>query len=342
MRLREYVLNHRAVARYSAGVGFSHRHSDRSAGLARPDLMGDFMPLTRRAFALGASALASLPLLRPARASTALGGMQLDIVSDGSLVLPGDFILGPNPPAEVAAILTAHGIGGGALTPPCNVTLLRHEGRNVLFDVGSGSDFMPSAGTLLESLEALGLTPEDITHLVITHGHPDHIWGLLDDFDEPLLPNARILMGRAEFDYWMDPATVDSIGAARQAFAIGAARRLEVVADRIDFFEDGQEILPGVAARGSYGHTPGHMAFELRDGSESLMVLGDSLGNHHVAFEAPDFISGSDQDGATAATTRLSLLDQITSAQMRVAGFHLPGGFGRVERAGSAFRFVAD
>ena len=95
----------------------------------------------------------------------------------------------------------------------------------------------------------------------------------------------------------------------------------------------------GVAARGSYGHTPGHMAFELRDGSESLMVLGDSLGNHHVAFEAPDFISGSDQDGATAATTRLSLLDQITSAQMRVAGFHLPGGFGRVERAGSAFRF---
>lgn len=300
------------------------------------------MHLTRRAFALGASALAATLPLRPLRASTTLGAMQLDIVSDGSLVLPGDFIMGENPPAEVSAILAAYGITGGALTPPCNVTLLRHDDRAVLFDVGSGSDFMPSAGTLLDSLDTLGLSPEDITHLVITHGHPDHIWGLLDDFDEPLLPNAQILMGRAEFDYWMNPGTVDSIGLARQAFAIGAARRLEVVADRIDFFEDGQEILPGVAARGSYGHTPGHMAFELRDGSDSLMVLGDSLGNHHVAFEAPGFVSGSDQDGVTAAATRLSLLDQITSAQMRVAGFHLPGGFGRVDRAGGAFRFVAE
>lgn len=301
------------------------------------------MPLTRRAFALGATTLGAATALpwRPLRASTTLGTMQLDIVSDGSLVLPGDFILGENPPADVAAILTAHGITGGALTPPCNVTLLRQEWRNVLFDVGSGSDFMPSAGRLTDSLEALGLFADEITHLIITHGHPDHISGLLDDFDEPLLPNAQILMGRAEFDYWMDPATVDSIGQARQAFAIGAARRLAVVADRIVFFEDGEELLPGIAARASFGHTPGHMAFELRDGSDSLMVLGDSLGNHHVAFEAPGFESGSDQDAATAAAARLSLLDQITGAQMRVAGFHLPGGFGRVERAGSAFRFVA-
>ena len=84
------------------------------------------------------------------------------------------------------------------------------------------------------------------------------------------------------------------------------------------------------------------VAFELRDGSESLMVLGDSLGNPHVAFEAPGFESGSDQDPAMAAATRRGLLDQLASAQMRVAGFHLPGGLGRVERTGGAFRFVAD
>lgn len=96
------------------------------------------MPLTRRAFALGATTLGAVSALpwQPLRASTRLGAMQLDIVSDGALVLPGDFILGANPPAEVVAILTAHGISGGALTPPCNVTLLRHEGRAVLFDVG--------------------------------------------------------------------------------------------------------------------------------------------------------------------------------------------------------------
>ncbi len=296
------------------------------------------MHITRRAFAFGSVAFGAFA----AKASINLGGMQIDIVSDGSLVLPADFIMGANPPAEITAILAAHGATGGALTPPCNLTLLRHQGRVVLFDVGSGPDFQPSAGRLPDTLDAMGLAPEDITHLVLTHGHPDHLWGLLDDFDDPYLPNAEILMGRAEFDYWMDPATMDSIGTARQSFAAGAQRRLEAVADRVTFFEDGAEILPGVAARGTFGHTPGHMAFELRDGSESLMVLGDSLGNPHVAFEAPGFESGSDQDPAMAAATRRGLLDQLASAQMRVAGFHLPGGLGRVERTGGAFRFVAD
>lgn len=302
------------------------------------------MNITRRAFALGVPTLATLGALSPRRAhaSAQVGGMQVDIVSDGSLSLPRDFILGANPDAGLEAILSANGVGPGALTPPCNVTLLRHEDRVVLFDIGSGPDFQPSAGLLPDTLDQMGLSPEDITHLVITHGHPDHIWGLLDDFDESYLPNAQILMGRAEFDYWMDPATTDSIGAARTAFALGAQRRLEVVADLVTFFEDGQEILPGVAARGSFGHTPGHMAFELRDGTDSLMVLGDAVGNHHVALAQPGFLSGSDQDPETAARTRESLLDQIVSAQMRVSGFHLPGGLGRIERAGSAYRYIAD
>lgn len=271
------------------------------------------MQITRRAFTSGGLMLGGLALgqglVRPARASAQLGAMQIDMVSDGNLVLPRDFITGPMPADEVAAILTRNGVTGEALTPPCNITLLRHEDRVILFDVGSGSDFQPSAGLLPETLDSLGLAPEDITHLVITHGHPDHIWGLLDDFDEPFLPQAQILMGRAEFDYWMDPGTLDSIGAARQAFAIGAQRRLEAVADLVTFFEDGAEILPGVAARLTPGHTPGHMSFELRDGSESLMVLGDAIGNHHVAFERPQWESGSDQDPATAAATRVALFE---------------------------------
>ena len=302
------------------------------------------MLITRRTFLAGSSALlGAAALSRGARASARFGSMQVDMVSDGNLVLPRDFITGPMPQDEVSAILGRYGITGDALTPPCNVTLLRHEDRVILFDVGSGPDFQPSAGLLPDTLDDLGLAPEDITHLVITHGHPDHIWGLLDDFDEPYLPNAQILMGRAEFDYWTNPSTVDSIGAARQTFAIGAQRRLDAVADLVTFFEDGQEILPGVAARGTPGHTPGHMSFELRDGSDSLMVIGDALGNHHVAFERPDWDSGSDQDMPTAAATRVALLDQIASAQMAIAGFHLPGGLGRVERhPEGGYRFIGD
>ncbi|MFN4129970.1 MAG: MBL fold metallo-hydrolase, partial [Paracoccaceae bacterium] len=102
-------------------------------------------------------------------------------------------------------------------------------------------------------------------------------------------------------------------------------------------------ILPGIAARLTPGHTPGHMAFELRAGSESVMVVGDALGNHHVAFERPDWASGSDQDKDLAAKTRLALLDHITADQMRLIGFHLPGGgVGHAEKSGDGYRFIAE
>lgn len=304
------------------------------------------MQITRRAFAVGSCAALGLGALtaRRARAQTPvqLGAMRIDVLSDGNLVLPRDFILGDLPADQVAAILAPFGLLGGSFAPPCNLTLLRHDDRVVLFDAGSGPDFQPTAGLLPETLDALGLAPDDITHLVMTHGHPDHLWGLLDDFDEPWLPNAQILMGRIEFDYWRDANTVSTIGAARQSFAVGAQRRLDAVADLVTFIEAGDEILPGVAARATFGHTPGHLAFELRDGSDSLMVLGDAIGNHHIAFERPDWVSGADQDGPKAAQTRVALMDQIASARMRVLGFHLPGGLGRIERHASAYRFVTE
>ena len=304
------------------------------------------MTMTRRAFTLGASAVAGLGALtaRPVLAQTRIqmGAMQIEVLSDGNLVLPREFILGDLPADEVATILAPYGLQSGSFDPPCNLTLLRHEDRLVLFDIGSGPDFQPTAGLLPQTLEAMGLAPDDITHLVLTHGHPDHLWGLLDDFDEPYLPNAQILMGRAEFDYWRDDTTLATIGAARQTFAVGAQRRLTAVADLVTFIEDGHEVLPGVAARATFGHTPGHLAFELRDGNDSLMVLGDSIGNHHIAFARPDWITGADQDGPMAAQTRVALMDQIASAQMRVLGFHLPGGLARIERTAGAYRFVTE
>lgn len=302
--------------------------------------------LTRRRLLISASAALALPLAPRrlwAATTLTLGALRIDSLSDGSLMLPGDFILGGMPQDEMAAIMAKYDLPTDVLTPPCNVTLLRDGTHTVLFDVGAGPDFQPSAGKLAEALAALDLSPEDVTHVVFTHAHPDHLWGLLDEFDEPVFVNAQHLIGQAEFDYWIDPATVDSIGEARASFAVGAARRLAAMADAIQTVADGQEVLPGVAARLTPGHTPGHMAYELRAGSEAVMVVGDALGNHHVAFERPDWASGSDQDGDMAAATRVALLDQITTGQMRLIGYHLPGGgIGRAERSGPGYVFVEE
>ncbi|NNE53045.1 MAG: MBL fold metallo-hydrolase [Sulfitobacter sp.] len=304
------------------------------------------MKLTRRAFTAGAAGLGLAHAAgfspRAAHAEITLGDIRLDVVSDGSLTLPGSFIFDGMPKDELQPILDTYGISSEVLTPPCNVTLMRSGDRTVLFDVGSGPDFMPNAGELLDALDALGVAPEDVTDVVFTHAHPDHLWGLLDDFDDPLFTEASYLIGKAEWDYWTNPATVDEIGEARAAFAVGAQRRLAMIEDAITFFGDGEEILPGVAARATFGHTPGHMSFEVRQGTDALMVLGDSIVNHHVAFAKPEWRSGSDQDQDLAAKTRTKLIDQLATEQMPVIGFHLPGGLGRVERADGAYRFIGE
>ncbi|MBN2759740.1 MAG: MBL fold metallo-hydrolase [Rhodobacteraceae bacterium] len=273
--------------------------------------------------------------------SLELGGARLDMVSDGNLVLPFDTTLESLPAEFLADLIGRYGLSTEQMTPPCNHTLLRDGDRTVLFDVGAGFDFMASAGMLPDTLSDMGVAPEDVTHLVLTHAHPDHIWGLLDDFDEPFLPNAQIIMGRAEWEYWMDPTTVDTIGAERQSFAVGAARRLEMIADQVTLIEDGAEVVPGVLAVASHGHTPGHMSYQVQLGGQGVLVTGDAIGNGHVAFERPDFPSASDQDPQMGAATRAALLDRITADNLLVAGFHVEhGGLGRAEKlADGAYRF---
>lgn len=303
------------------------------------------MSLSRRNFLAGSAALSSLCVSPQfAKSEMRLGDASLTTVSDGSLTLPGSFIFEPMPKGQLSDILAEYRISDKTLTPECNLALYRDGDKNILFDVGSGPDFMPTAGIIEESLDSLGLGTDDITHVVFTHAHPDHIWGLLDDFDEPLFSEATYFMGRKEWDYWWDPDTVNTIGEARAAFAVGAKRRMEAIEDNVTLFDDGEEILTGISAIETAGHTPGHMSFEVRNGSESSLVIGDAIGNHHVAFHKPDWASGSDQDSEQAIKSRMMLLDRLAAEKMPVVGFHLPnGGIGRVEVAqDGGYRFVGE
>ncbi|MDE4145407.1 MAG: MBL fold metallo-hydrolase [Pseudophaeobacter sp. bin_em_oilr2.035] len=308
------------------------------------------MGVNRREFLQGAGASMALAGSAAGMASATaasggdqlmIGDMSLQTLSDGNLVLPQGFLFPEQSPEQLMPILTRHGVAQDPMEPPLNVTLMRQGDRVVLFDAGSGPAFQASAGQLPAALEAAGVSPEDVTHVVFTHCHPDHLWGVLDDFDDPLFANAEHFIGQQEWDFWFDPSTIDTIGEARATMAAGALRRMEILEDQITRFRDGEEILPGVAARATYGHTPGHMSFELRSGSESVMVLGDAIGNSHVSFERPDWHVGSDQDAAMAAAARMSLLDQLAHEQTRVIGYHLPeGGLGQVARKGDGYRFI--
>lgn len=298
--------------------------------------------ITRRTFLTAAAAASVTPSRVWAANTLTLGDIRIDTLSDGNLMLPGSFLFGEMPQGELQPILDRYGISADQVTPPCNVTLLRDGTNTVLFDVGAGPDFQSSAGKLSEAMEALGVLADDVTHVLFTHAHPDHLWGLLDEFDEPVFANAEYMIGEEEFAYWTDPATVSAIGEERQSFAVGAARRLEAIADSVRLLKDGEEPLPGIAARLTPGHTPGHMSFEIAAASP-VMILGDCIGNHHVAFERPDWLSGSDQDAMRAAATRVALLERLAAEQIILSGFHLAGGgIGRAEKSASGFRFIED
>ena len=276
------------------------------------------------------------------RSSLDMDGMKIDVLSDGHLRLPVNSMLSDVAQGDIEAFFQSHNMPLDVIEPACNLTLVRDGERIILFDAGSGLNFQPSAGKISQALEAIQLDAADVTHVVFTHAHPDHLWGLLDEFDDPMFSQAQYMISKKEWDYWIDPETVNTIGETRQFFAAGAMRNLQAIEERITRFDYETEILPGVRAIDTAGHTPGHASFEVRSGLQSIVVVGDVLTNAFYSFEKPNWPVGSDQDKEMGISARKKLLDQLASDKMQMIGFHIPfPGIGRVERVGDAYRFVA-
>ncbi|MHA7776760.1 MBL fold metallo-hydrolase [Roseibium sp. M-1] len=308
----------------------------RGKELSRRSVLGTGLAVT-------VAGLTGFPRLAAARASLTIGDHTITVLSDGHLSLPMNFILPEQSPEEIAALLSPHGLATDMLTPDCNVTLMTSGDRVVLFDTGAGPNFQPTAGALPANLEAAGIAPEDVTDVVFTHAHPDHLWGILDEFDDPLYPEARLWVPQAEWDYWRADDTLEKMPDERKAFVVGAQSRFEAIEDNVAMVTPGQEVLPGVEAVDTAGHTPGHMSYMIHGGAENLLVVGDAITNSVISFERPDWVSGSDQDRDLGIKTRMALLDRLAQDRARVIGYHFPhpgGGF--VERSGTAYRFVAD
>ncbi|PWW04090.1 glyoxylase-like metal-dependent hydrolase (beta-lactamase superfamily II) [Hoeflea marina] len=291
---------------------------------------------------LAAAGMAGLPLM-PVRRSFAAGAAEFTVLSDGHLMLPLGFSYPDVPQDELKAMLAAAGQPVDSLAPDCNVTMLRSGDRLILFDVGAGGNFMPTAGKLADSLAAAGVEPDEVTDVIFTHGHPDHLWGLIDDFDEPVFANAGFHMSAVEWQFWTDPETVNVMEEARKTFAVGAASRLALIADRINLFAPGDEVVAGVEAVDTAGHTPGHTSFMVHGGGDPVLVAGDAISHPLISFEHPEWPSGADQDTGMGIRTRMALLDRLAADKAAIIGYHLPmPGQGRVERTDSAYRFAPD
>jgi glyoxylase-like metal-dependent hydrolase (beta-lactamase superfamily II) len=302
----------------------------------------------RRSVLAGLGAAAAAPFLgTPAHAATPpyrgkVGAFDVSVVSDGMLNVPLSFTLPETSAADAAKLFAANGMPPEGPRIETNAVLIDTGAERVLIDAGSGPKFQPTSGKLSDNLEAAGIDPKTITKVVFTHGHADHLWGALDDFEEAeRFTNARYVISTKEWDFWTDPNIATRVPDWLRGMALGSARVLKQIEKKIERRSAGDTVAPGMVYVATPGHTPGHMAVGIESGGQQLLIGGDVLANNAISFAKPEWHIGSDFDRDLAVTTRKQLLDQLATDRIALIGYHLSWpGYGMIERRGTAYRFV--
>ncbi|TRC96893.1 MBL fold metallo-hydrolase [Mesorhizobium sp. WSM4303] len=212
-------------------------------------------------------------------------------------------------------------------------TLVDTGTEKILFDTGFGDD----DSALLQCLRDLGLEPGDIDLVVITHGHPDHIGGLMNN-GEAVFSRARYVFGAAEFVFWIE---ADTVREARLNNRDLFRRICAGLADRATFVAPGDEIVPGVTAIDAAGHSPGLLAFHVESDGQQLLIWSDAFLHSVVSIQRPDWHADLDDEKEQSVETRKRLLNMAADHRLLVAGYHMPfPGIGYVERVNGSFHWL--
>ncbi|MCK1369304.1 MBL fold metallo-hydrolase [Bradyrhizobium sp. 62] len=283
--------------------------------------------------------------LVPSRYALKIGEIDVLVVSDGVLPLPTTMLAHNADPAVRATWLHDMFLPQDAFDWALNAVMVRSGGKTILIDAGLGSDpnlNLPRAGQLIRRLAAAGIDLSAVTDLVLTHLHMDHIGGLLvDGVKQQLRKDLRIHVAAAEVKFWEAPdfSRTAMPEGFPDALRSTAKRFLKEYGPQLRLFDDEQEIAPGVVARRTGGHTPGHSVVRMAAGDDALTFAGDAV--FAVGFEQPDWHNGFEHDPEEAARVRVRLLRQLAETGEMLVATHLPfPSVGRVAADGDAFRWV--
>ncbi len=225
---------------------------------------------------------------------------------------------------DVRDAMTAAGLPADFVSIPFTVLVVRIGGRTVLCDAGTGGQVQPTAGKMMANLRAAGIAPDSIDTILVSHMHPDHIFGLMEKgTNAPVFPNAEIIVSDVEYDFWTDPAVLGKLPEARRPLA----NRIQAVLPgwkNIRRVSGEPEVVPGIRFVSSPGHTPGHRAFHLSSGDRQLMISNDTVYVPALVAANPGWHGTFDQDAVTAEASRRTLMDRVIQEKMMICGYHFP------------------
>nr|WP_047168094.1 MBL fold metallo-hydrolase [Sphingomonas sp. Y57] len=283
--------------------------------------------------------------LVPSRYALSVGDLDVLVISDGVLPLPTETMATNVDPAVRAAWFKDMFVGPDMFDWALNVLVVRSGDQTILVDAGLGGQFsgFPRAGQFPKRLEAAGIDLASVTDVVITHMHMDHVGGLLvDDVKQRLRPDVRIHVSATEVAFWDAPDfTFTSMPTpVPKVLRSTAAQFIKEYRDKLKTFDEECEIAPGVVAKVTGGHTPGHCVVQLNSGGERLTFAGDAL--FPVGFDHPDWHNGFEHDPEESVRVRVRLLQDAAASGELLVATHLPfPSVGHVAVDGDAFRWVA-
>ena len=269
-----------------------------------------------------------------------VGAFEVVVIKDGARVSenPGQIFGTNQKPEDVTALLEKNFLPTASLVNSFAPTLVNTGSEVVLFDTGLGEGARKDGmGRLIEGLAAAGYAPEDISIVVITHMHGDHIGGLMER-GAPAFPKARYVIGQAEYDFWKDGARIGTPAENGHKLVLS---NVVPLAERATFVGDDAGVTGGITSMLAAGHSPGHMIYLIESEGRKLVLTADTANHFVLSLQQPDWEVRFDMDKAAAAQSRRKVFDMIATDRLPFIGYHMPfPAVGFVETAGEGYRFV--